>query len=398
MGKRLPLPEFVAMIALLFSLIAFGTDAMLPAFGEIATDLQLADPNKAQLIIGAFVLGTGVGQLIAGPLSDAWGRKPVLGLGILLFILCSFWAGIAGSLESLLVARFIQGLGISAPRSAGQAMVRDLYQGRTMARVVSLAMMLFVVVPAVAPFIGQMIMNTFGWRSIFTAFQLFGLIALAWLFIRQAETHPLEKRRPFQRRVMLEGLKEVVRSRRVVTSIAVLSLTYAVIFAFLSSAQQVFVVWLGAGDRFPLYFACVALVSGTAGGLNAALVERYGMWVLSTLALFAIAALSLGAALVISSGALSGQSLLYFFLFWGTATFFTCGLIFSNVNALAMEPMGHVAGMAAAIVGAASTSFCLIIAVPIGQMFNGTGMPLIIGVGCCAGVGFLVNLTNPRVV
>ncbi|GGA11356.1 multidrug effflux MFS transporter [Neptunicoccus cionae] len=396
MGKRLALPEFILLTALLFSLIAFGTDAMLPAFGEMAADLNTSNANRVQLVVAAFVLGTGCGQLISGPLSDAIGRKPVLLGGIGVFIITSFWAWGSQSLEMLLLARFIQGLGISAPRTVGMAMVRDLYTGRQMARVVSLAMMMFVLVPAVAPLIGQGIMLAFGWRAIFMSFVVLGCAVGLWLWIRQEETHTPERRRPMRVATMISAAKEMAASRRVVISLLVLCMSYAIVFSYISSAQQLFVVWLDAGARFPVYFAIIALVSGTASALNAALVVRLGMWLLSTIGLALLAVGSISVGTLIASGLISGDVLLYVVIGWSMMLFFLSGLVFSNVNALAMEPMGHIAGTASAIIGSVSTLASILIAVPIGQMFNGTGLPLMFGVGTCAAIGFFLNLQNPR--
>ena len=177
--------EFIALIALLFSMVAFATDAMLPALAEISADLALENVNHAQLVITVFVLGTGMGQLVTGPLSDSFGRKTVICLGIVIFLFASLWAFFATSMTELMIARFVQGLGVSAPRTVTHALVRDLYSGRHMARIVSFAMMLFVLIPAVAPLIGQTIMLALGWRYIFAAFQVVAVIAIAWLFFRQ---------------------------------------------------------------------------------------------------------------------------------------------------------------------------------------------------------------------
>lgn len=395
MGKRLPLWEFVGLTALLFSLIAYGTDAMLPALAEIADGLGVDSVTRVQLIIGAFILGTGVGQLVAGPLSDAIGRKPVLLGGIGVFMATSLWAAWAQSLEGLLVARFIQGLGISAPRTVGMAMVRDLYAGRMMARVVSLAMTCFMIVPAIAPLAGQGIMLAFGWRAIFLSFLVFGAAAALWLWLRQAETHAPDARRPFRLATLWHGAREVASNRRTATCVLVLAFIYAMIFAYLASAQQVFVDWLGTGTDFPLYFAVIAAVSGTASALNAWLVVRLGMWRLAStgMALIAVLSLATGAAIVLGW---AGETPITLFMGWSIALFFLSGLVFSNMNALAMEPMGHIAGIAAALVGAFSTFGSVLIATPIGQAYDGTGVPLILGVGGSALLGFLINLTNPR--
>lgn len=396
MGKKLAFPEFVLLIACLFSLIAFGTDAMLPAFGKIAEDLNTQNVNRVQLILAAFFLGTGVGQLVAGPLSDSIGRKPVLLGGLGIFIATSFWAAGTQSLEMLLAARFAQGLGVSAPRTVGMALVRDLYAGRQMARVVSLAMMMFVLVPAVAPLIGQGIMLAFGWRAIFLSFVVMSGIVGLWLWTRQEETLAFEDRRSFRMGVLISAVREVLHSKRVMMSIIGLIFSYSIIFAYLASAQQVFVDWLNADTRFPVYFAIIAIFSGTASALNAALVVRFGMWLLSTAGLAIICVCSVVAGTVIWLDMIHGGPLLVLFIGWSMMMFFVSGLVFSNINALAMEPVGHIAGTASAIIGSISTLASIALAVPVGQMYNGTGLPLIFSVAAFAGAAFCVNLWNPK--
>lgn len=393
--RRLPFLEFVCLMALLFSLIAYGTDAMLPAFGLIAQDFGLADENRAQLVVSAFVLGTGAGQLIAGPLSDSFGRKPVLLCGIALFAVMAVVAVLAPSLQWLLVARFFQGLGVSAPRAVGQAMVRDLYEGRLMARVVSLAMMFFVLVPAIAPFAGQWLMLRFGWEAIFISFVGFGALSAAWLTLRQGETLLPDRRRAFALSSILDAFLTVMRNRRAVVSMLVITCGMACIFAYLNSAKQVFVDWLGTGTDFPAYFALIALISGAASALNAWLVVRFGMWFLATLALAVLASVSLIYAVVLGSG-IPQAALLWSFVGWSSLMFLCASMVLANLNAFALEHLGDVAGMAAALIGAVTTICCIAIAAPIGLAFNGTGLPLILGVAACAGLGFFVNLFNPR--
>ncbi len=390
--KQPPYCEFVAMIALLWSMVAFSTDAMLPSFPAIGEELGLVDINHAQLVIIVFVAGSGLGQLVMGPLSDSFGRKPVTYAGIILFALASAWSFFTDSFYGLLLSRFVQGLGVSAPRTVTQALIRDLYTGRDMARVISLAMMLFVLVPAVAPFIGQTIMVSFGWRFIFVSFQIMALIALLWFMIRQPETHPLSKRSKFKPRNIYISAIEVFSNLRVIICTISLSLGFTCIFAYLVSAQQVYVTWLGAGHDFPLYFAIVAIFSGTASFLNAALVLRLGMWALSTFGYLAICMLSICCLLLVLLGNFSDAWLLWIFIIWSSSMFFLLGLCLANLHALALEPMGHIAGMAASIIGAVSTLTCVVFAIPIGQMFDGTGTPLIVSIAICSGVAFLANM------
>jgi MFS transporter, DHA1 family, multidrug resistance protein len=396
LGKKLSMFEFIVLMAFMFSLIAYATDAMLPAFEQIAEDLQTANVSRVQLIIATFFMGTGIGQLLAGPLSDTLGRKPVILGGIGIFVAASIWAWLTSSIEMLLVARFVQGLGISAPRTVGMAMVRDQYSGRQMARVVSFAMMLFVLVPGVAPLFGQFLMINFGWRSIFLSCVVLGALVSLWLWTRQEETLGVEKRKSFRWRVLIDGWYEMRKSKRAMMSMFVLCFAYSLIFAYISSAQQVFVDWLGAGEAFPLYFGVIAVLSGFAGALNAVLVVRLGMWLLSTVGMLIVFICSMGVGGAIWGGLVPEQMLLSVFVGWSIMMFFVSGLVFTNLNAMAMEPMGHIAGTASALIGAISTIGSMVLVIPIGQMYNGTGLPLIFGVGFCAGMGFLLNQWNPR--
>ncbi len=387
--------EFIALVAVLTSMVAFSTDAMLPALPELGADLRLANVNHAQLVVSVFIVGTGCGQLISGPLSDAYGRKPVLCIGLILFLASCYWAFEADSFASLLAARFVQGLGVSAPRTVTMAMVRDLHSGRAMARVVSFALMLFVLVPAVAPYIGQSIMLGLGWRYIFVAFQMVALVTVLWLVIRQPETLATDGRIRFRPSAILGAVGEVFSMRRVVTCTITLTLSYTCIFAYLVTAQQAYVDWLGAGHDFPFYFALVALFAGSAGFLNAVLVGRYGMRRLASIGLFSMFLLSAVTAYVVFADFLSGKILLWSFVGWSAGIFFLLGLCLANLNALALEPVGHIAGTASSIIGAVSTILCLAIAVPIGQLFDGTGFPLIAGVAVCSGLAFVLNVTMP---
>ncbi|MFQ5439524.1 MAG: multidrug effflux MFS transporter [Paracoccaceae bacterium] len=395
-GRALPFAEFVVLIALMFSMIAFGTDAMLPALPRIAGDLGLSDVNRAQLVITSFILGTGLGQLLTGPLSDSLGRKPVITGGLLFFMLGCVLAMQAPTLGWMLVARIMQGIGVSAPRTVTLAMVRDQYAGRLMARVMSIAMVLFVLVPAVAPLIGQSIAHSFGWRAIFLSFILFALVGAFWLNLRQPETLAPERRRPLRAATYGAAAREVLGSRVVMTYTLVLGAGLGALFGYLSSAQQIYVETFGAGTDFPFYFAAIALVSGSSGFVNALLVMRLGMRLLAIIAISGLLVVSVAFALILWKGDLGPDALFRLFLLWSVITFFAPGLTFGNLNALAMEPMGHVAGMASAIVGAVGTMLGAAIAVPIGLAFDGTPMPLAIGFIVCSAASLALMLSNPK--
>jgi len=396
MGKQLGLREFVALMAFLFSLIALGTDSMLPALGLISTDLDVVDHNRTQLVITVFLLGTGLGQLISGPMSDAYGRKVVLGIGVVLFIVSSIWAVFTSDFTMLLVARFVQGLGISAPRAAGNAMVRDLYSGRQMARVLSLVMMVFVLAPAMAPLIGQTIMNAFGWRAIFTSMMISGLIGFLWLTFRQQETLAVEDRVPFKLGSLLNGYKIVFTNKRVIVSTLVQALALAGLFAYISTAHQLFADWLNEEARFPIFFALIALLSATSNVLNAIFVERLGMWIISTYAIASNVAVSVVTLALLFSGLVPEQFTLLVFMIWSIAMFLTVAMCIGNLTSLAMEPVGHIAGIASSIIGSTSTMLSIILAIPIGMLFNGTGLPMIACIIVMSALALALQFINPR--
>ena len=386
--------EFIALIAMLFATIAFSIDAMLPALPEIAAELSPDAPNSAQLILTSFVFGMGVGTLFAGPLSDSFGRKTVILGGALFYCAGALLAYIAPSLETMLIARVIQGLGAAGPRVVSLALVRDVHSGPRMARIVSFAMMIFTLVPAVAPLLGQYIMAGFGWRSIFLAFLLFSGASVLWLTLRQPETLAREDRRPFRAAPLWAALCEVMGLRSIRLSILAQTLGFAALFGTLSSTQQLFDQTYGRAESFPLYFALIALISGSSSLLNASLVMRLGM---RRLVLVSFATQMLVSAAFVIAFALElwpapevfpVEFLAY--LVWTIGVFFMVGMTIGNLNAMALEPVGHIAGMAASVVGALSTVFSVLLAAPVGLAFNGTPLPLMIGVTLFTGLAYAV--------
>ncbi|WP_343080091.1 multidrug effflux MFS transporter [Ostreiculturibacter nitratireducens] len=384
--RRLSLPEFTAMLALLFASIAFSIDAMLPALPQIAAELTPDAVNRAQLILTAFVLGMGVGTFFAGPISDATGRKVAITGGFVLYLAGSALSMTATSIEMLLAARFLQGLGAAGPRIAGLALVRDLYAGREMARVTSLVMMVFILVPAVAPSIGQVIQSFAGWRGVFGAFIVFGLVGTAWVNIRQEETLPPERRRPLRVVPMREAAREVLADPQVRLYTAVLSLGFGQMFALLSAAQQLFDETYGRGESFPLWFALMAILSGTGSVLNARFVVRLGMRRIATWAYAGQTIMSIAMLTFASFGTLVFPA----FFIWAVSVFFMAGITFGNLNALALEKMGHIAGMATSVVSAIATIAAVAIAVPVGLAYNGTAVPILIGTLVCSAVAWML--------
>lgn len=395
-APRLSQTEFIALIAMLFATIAFSIDSMLPALPQIAAELTPGNVNAAQLIITSFVLGMGVGTLFAGPLSDAFGRKPVIICGAILYAAGAAAAWAAPTLETLLIARVVQGLGAAAPRVVSIAMVRDLFAGREMARVVSFAMMVFMLVPAVAPAAGAVIIGAFGWRSVFVAFVLFSVISCLWLGLRQPETLLPGQRRPLSLAGLIAAAGETLSHRVIVISILVQSVILGGLFATLSSTQQVFDVTFGLADSFPAWFAVIALLAGSANIVNARLVVRLGMRFLITRALAAQVILSVASAAMMAFGLWPDALAFPAYLVWTVSVFFMTGLTMGNLNALALEPVGHIAGMAASLVGSFSTVAAVALAVPIGLAFDGTPVPLMISVSVLAAAGYGLMQLAPR--
>ena len=394
--RRLDQREFVALIAMLFATIAFSIDSMLPALPRIAAELTPDAPNAAQLIITSFVLGMGIGTLFAGPLSDAFGRKRAIVCGAALYCAAAIAANLAPTLESLLAARVVMGLGAAAPRIVSLALVRDLYEGRAMARVVSFAMMIFTLVPAVAPLMGTVVIDAFGWRALFLAFCLFSALSMTWLMIRQPETLPPVRRRPVNGPALRAGLREVLTNRVILTTILVQTLIFGMLFGTLSSTQAIFDQSFGRGEAFPLWFALIALVAGLASLLNAALVVRLGMRFLVTTTLGVQVVLSGAMALMTASGPWPDAVAFAAFVVWMVSLFATAGLTLGNLNALALEPVGHIAGMAASVTGAVSTVLAVGLAAPLGLAFDGTPLPLATGVAVLALAAFALMRTIPR--
>lgn len=394
--RRLPVAEFTAMLALLFATIAFSIDAMLPALPQIAAELSPGAVNRAQLVLAAFILGLGVGTLLAGPISDAFGRKRTIAAGFLLYSVAALMAYAARSLDLLLLARVVQGIGASAPRVAGMALVRDLYSGREMARIMSFVMMVFMVVPALAPLLGATIVAGLGWRAIFLAYLLFAIVTLAWVMIRQEETLAPAVRRALTAANLRSAFREVVGSAEVRLYMLVMCLGYGQMFALLSSIQPIFGETYGRAGSFPLWFAGIAVMSASASFINARFVMRLGMRRLATLAYGSAAVLSLGALLLIGAGLVTGTASFVTFYLWGTGVFFISGLTYGNLNALAVQKLGHIAGMATSVITAVSTVVAALIAGPVGLAFDGTAVPAIIGAVLCSTAAFVLMRYSER--
>ena len=388
--------EFIALIAMMFATIAFSIDAMLPALPEIGAELSPTEMNRAQLILTSFVLGMGLGTFFTGPLSDTFGRKPVIYAGSAIYICAAAVAWASSSLELVLAARVFQGIGAAAPRIVGVAIMRDLFSGREMARMMSLAMMIFTIFPAFAPLIGAGIIAIVGWRGIFLAFILFSLISILWMGIRLPEPLAPEKRRAFRGPQLIGAVREMITHPTVRLSILVQTLCLGMLFTTLTMVQPVYDVIFDRAESFPIWFGAVALVSGSASILNASIVVRVGMRRIVTWSLGVQIGLST-CVFLLSSMDLPTHILFAVFVVWQFCVFFRAGTTLGTLNAIAMEPMGHIAGMAASVVGAISTVLAAAIAAPVGLLFDGSLLPLAGGIIIMSSAGFALMLYMGRI-
>ncbi len=376
--------EFIALIALLISLVALSIDAMLPALPPIGIDLGVVHENDRQQVITVFFLGLGIGQIIYGPMSDSIGRKPAIYSGLVVFMVGSLLSVFASSFELMLVGRFLQGLGAAGPRIVVVAMVRDRYEGRAMARIMSAIMAVFIVVPAFAPAVGQGLMIVSDWRAIFVLFFAMAAVGFVWLFARQPETLVPERRTPFSPSNLYASAKEVLGNRTALGYMIATGFVFAAFVGYLISAQQIFHELFQAGDSFPLYFAILSFAIGGASLVNSRLVMRYGMRALCKWALIGLICLS--SAYLVYAWAVGGNPPLWTFMACFTVGFFAVGILFGNLNALAMEPLGHIAGMAAAVIGSVTTIISMVLGAAIGILYDGSVVPLVAGF---AGFGFI---------
>ncbi|GAA0448048.1 multidrug effflux MFS transporter [Sphingomonas molluscorum] len=367
--------EFVAFIAAVMAVNALGVDLMLPALADIGRDLSVSTPNHRQWIVTAYMLGFGAGQLVYGPLADRFGRKPILVGTLAGFVAAAIFAAGSVTFVGLLGARLLQGLMSASTRVLAVAIVRDGASGRQMARTMSIAQMIFFLVPILAPTLGQALLAFGPWRFIFYALGAFAAVVLAWTLVRLPETLPLARRVPISLAALRESYRLTLTNRFSIGYAIAASLTFGGILAFVSSAQQIFVDEFGAGDRFTLLFALCAFAMGVASFANSRLVERLGTRLISQSAVLALITLSVIHVVVIEAGLETLTSYIVF-----QALSMTCiGLCGSNFGAMAMEPVGHIAGTASSLQGFITSLGAVVVSLVIGQSYSGTTLPLAVG-------------------
>jgi len=390
--RTLSIPELVGMVAALSALNALAIDIMLPALPQIGEAFQLTNDNDRQLVIICYVALFGVSQLIYGPLADAFGRRSVLVYALSIYIAGSILCVVAPSFELFLAARALQGVGAAATRVIATAVVRDLMEGRRMAQVMSMAMTAFMIVPIIAPSIGQLILFVAPWRWIFGALLVYALIVLAWALIRLPETLKPENRRAFNPPAIISAYAMVLRERQTVGYMFATTFITGCLFGYITSSEQLFVDVYNLGPAFPLAFASIAIAISAGTFLNSRLVVRHGMRRLSHIMIIGFTI----AALVLAGIAQLGWATFPVFTIMLAITFAMFGFIASNFNALAMEPMGKVAGSASAIYGAVTATGGAIFGALIGRAFDGTVVPFAIGLAAAGAATLLSVLWTER--
>ncbi len=369
--------ESVALLAIMISFAALSLDIMIPALPDIGRDLGAKHPNDVQLVISILIFGLAIGQLVYGPLSDSTGRKPAIFVGIAIFTLGCLLSIFARCFEVMLAGRFMQGIGAAGPRSVIVALVRDQYAGRAMARMMSVVMAVFILVPAVAPALGQTILLVADWRAVFTALLLLGLAAAAWFTLRQPETLPRDRRTSFSFRHILMCVAEVCSNRTALGYTLAAGMVLGALIAYLNCAQQIYQEVYALGHQFPLYMAVLALFVGGASYCNSRIVMRMGMRPMSRWAIRLLIVISVAYLMVVYL--MGGHSPFWMLMVCFALIFFCLGILFGNLNAIAMEPLAHIAGVGAAVVSSLSTLVAVVLAIVIGRNYDGTILPLVSG-------------------
>lgn len=380
-GEGLSFREFVPLVAALMAINALGIDSMLPALPHIAASLHMTTANQQQWVISAYILGMGASQIFYGPLADRFGRRtPVLAC-LILYAVASLFASVASSFAFIILARIVQGMAAAGTRVISVAMVRDRYEGREMARVMSLAFMVFLMVPMLAPSVGALVMLVAPWRAIFHVLAAFGTFVAIWIFWRVPETLHPEHRRPIEAGKLIEGIRTVITNRTSIGYTAALTLSFGGMVGFINSAQQLFTgPFHGSEKQFPIFFAFVASGMAVASFANSQIVMRLGTRRVSHTALLLFILLT---GIHLASTVLVGDNLIGFALFQ-CAMLFCAGLMGSNFGAMAMEPMGAIAGTASSVQGMLSTLVGALIGVAVGQSYDGTATPVVTGYFLCS--------------
>ena len=382
-------------MACLMSIVALSIDTILPALQPIGSSVGTKTPNENQLLITMIFLGLGFGQLIFGPISDSFGRKPVVYIGFGVFVLASFLCIYAPNIEIMVLGRIFQGIGLSASRSISIAMIRDRFEGDYMAKIMSFVVTIFILVPIIAPSLGKFLLDNYGWESIFYSQLVFGILVLIWFWKRQPETLPKIYKKKFSFSIFTQGSIEFLKHRSAVIYTMISGLATGSFMVFLSTSQHIFEVQYGLINEFPYIFGALAFSVGLATFTNGALVVKFGMRKLVNIFIVVFSITSLSYTLLYFGTSNPDISILICFL---GIQFFSVGFLFGNVRSLAMQPLGHIAGIGAAINGFVSTIMAVPIATLIGGFIENTALPLFVGFTVCGFISLLLLLLVKKTV
>jgi len=380
--------EFIILMAMMMSLTALSIDAMLPALSIIGDDLGVQNPNDNQLTISALFLGLAFGQLIYGPISDSTGRKLPLYGGLTIFVLGSLISVFATNLTIMIIGRSIQGFGLASPRTVSLAMIRDQFKGREMAKVMSFVMMIFILVPTIAPGVGQLILLVANWKAIFIFIMIMALLILVWFGSRMHETLVEENRIPFSFQRIKKSLIEIFTNKVALGYTITAGLVSSAFIGFLNSAQQIFQDQYNLGDQFPIYFGVLAMSIGFASFFNSKMVMRYGSQTMVKTAISLLVAIAILFGILVPN--LGTVMPLWLTMVYLVSTLFCIGILFGNLNSMAMEPLGHIAGIGSAMVGSISTFVAVIIGTMISLRYDGTILPIIYGFAGSGGLSLIL--------
>jgi len=392
-GKRRSGPrETVALLAGLMALNAFAIDAMIPALPDIGSELGVATENRRQLVVVAYFFGFGVGQIFWGPLADRFGRKPILATGVALYAGFALLCGIAGTFELLIAGRIAMGASAAVTRVLVMAMVRDLFEGEEMARVMSLVFMVFMLVPMLAPNIGQLILLVADWRAIFMVLGGYGLIMWMWSFAKLPETLHPEYRRALDARQIWQGVRLAASDRLSIGYTLALTAVFGVLTGYIASIQQIVDDVFHAGSLIGLVFAVIAAPMVLASWGNSRVVGRFGLRRTGHGGLIAIVIMTVVHALVAE---FTAEPLWLFVVLMGL-TFVCFAFTTSNFGTLAMTNMASIAGTASSFQGVTGTIGGALLGLVIGQAFDGTQLPFLIGCALCGSVALVLALWTER--
>ena len=382
--------EFICLMALLMSLLALAIDSVLPALSQLGSDLQVAQGNDIQLVLSSIFFGMAFGLIFYGPISDSFGRKKTIYLGVSIFIIGDLISLFAVDFNMMIIGRIIQGFGAAACRVVSLAMIRDKFEGPEMGRVMSLIVMFFIVVPALAPSFGQGILWIGDWRSIFGFVFAVSLTSIIWLHFRQPETLKVENRLPFTVTAILHGVKETLSNKMSRNYMLASGFIFGSFIGYLSSSQQLLQEHYQLGEHFALYFGGLALAVGLSSFANSKLVMRYKM---VNLCLISLSGLIMFSSLFLTYCLLIDyEPKIFIVMTYLSSVFFCFGVLFGNLNALAVQPLGHIAGVATSVISAIQTLISVFIGGFIGHLYNGSVIPLTIGFLTCASVSIILVL------